>query len=161
MKSSILTVTLTTAVVVSACGSDNSRAVKAHSLLRPGMTLAQVFDIAEQGLMPDLLVMANPKDCSRRFQIGRRSGPRYIRVISDKADPRYPVSGYAYKEEGFASREAFLDALERSSKDFLQCKTIVLFLMRYQGGGDGDANELKFDDAGKVASVGPLEFAPF
>jgi hypothetical protein len=150
-------------VLLVACGAnDNSSAVKAHSLVKPGMTLAEAFDLAESSQRPDLLVMANPKDCdSTMFQIGRHSGPRYIRVYGNNVDPKYPTTGREYREDGFASRQDFLDAVSAHSGEFLTCKSINFFLMRYQGWWSGDSFELTFDDQGKVVSVGPLTYEYF
>src|SRR5687767_12176001 len=99
-------------VLASACGAnDNSKAVKAHSMIRPGMTLSEAFDVAERTQMADLLVMANPNGCPYDFQIGRQSGPPYIRIYSDPVEPNYKGGNRSYTEQGFENRQRFLEAV--------------------------------------------------
>jgi hypothetical protein len=72
-------------------------------------------------------------------------------------DSKYPVSGYAYLEEGFATREEFLKAVQARTSLFSGCRAIVFVLGRYQGWPSADSFEVTLDSEGRIKAVTPLE----
>lgn len=143
-----------------ACGGsgDRSAGLKAHAQVKPGIPIWTALDSIEQAQFPDITFSASGKECSHPgVEVGRKSGPRFLRVLRKDIDPKYPVTGYAYTEEGFATSDEFLKALQARVDLFVACKSVVVFLGRYQGWGNADGFEMSIDKQGTVTSVTPLK----
>ena len=145
--------------VAAACGSgDRTAGVKAHATVKAGMPVWAALDAIEQAQLPDISFSASGKDCSHPgVEVGRKAGPRFLRVLRKEMDPKYPVSGHAYVEEGFASRDEFTKALQARVGLFTACKSVVVFLGRYQGWGNADGFEIAVDQQGVITNVSPLK----
>ena len=142
-----------------ACGSgDNSAAIKAHAGVKPGMPIWEALDFADQTQFPDISFTAWGKECSHPgVEVGRRSGPVYLKILKPQMDPKYPVSGYAYTQQGFASREEFVAAVKENVSLFSACKSIVFVMGRYQGWPAADSFGVTVDGSGRITAVTPLE----
>ena len=142
-----------------ACGKgDNSGAVKANASIKPGMAIWEAIDIAEQSQFADAWITASGKQCSHPgIEVGRNSGPRYVRVIRAESDEEDALSG-AYVEEGFGTREEFIKALQSNTALFSGCRVIEFDMGRYEGWWPpADAFEVTVDVNGRVTAVGPLK----
>ena len=146
--------------LMAACSSgDRSAAIKAAAAIRPGMALADVVDTVESHQLPDIRVsLSSDSDCPPpAFSIDRYSGPPSIRVYSEPGALKLLPSQRSYREDGFASREAFIAAVRQRAPDFLGCRKLDVFMNRYQGFGFADHFTVEFDTTGHVTRVSPLE----
>ena len=159
MKSPVLPALGLVCVSVLGCGSgDNSGAVKAHAAIQVGMPIWDALDVAERSQFPDIAFDAWGKQCSHPgIQVGRKAGPRFVRVLRPEMDAKYPVSGYAYSEEGFATPEEFVAAVRAKKSLFTACQAIVFLMGRYQGWPSADSFEVTVDPEGRIKTVSVLE----
>jgi hypothetical protein len=125
--------------------------------VRPGMALAEAIAEGEkaQAYDIDFRVVGNP--CPEGYiEVGRHSGPPYIRITKAPSDPNRPSSSRAYHEFGYASRDEFACGLAETLPSFYGCKEFRFIFGRYQGWPRSDSFGVVVNEKGLITSVTEL-----
>jgi hypothetical protein len=122
--------------------------MKAQDSLKPGMPFIQVVQLLESTQMSDLDVIIRSDGCNPDYELGRETGPLYIKFWKGPYDPSGP-----YTQQGYATRSDFTKAIHDQLTSLTACQKFIVLMTRHQGMGNMDIFELQFDKAGNLVSA--------